>query len=160
MSRVHDNRCSNISGRRRLALAVGLLAATLGGCAGTGGDAAQFLQLDLQATQENAGAVGQVALLPQGDETSLSFFIGGVPPWTGRPLNLLSYIYPGSCTALGSKPAYAMNSTTQTLVVDGGWRMAKSVPAELEDLREGSYSVVLRTTPADHSVNIFCAEIR
>lgn len=138
-----------------LAICAGLLA----GCA-TGADESRFLQLDLQATQENAGALGQVALLPQGDETSLSFFIGGVPSWTTRPLNLLTYIYPGSCAALGSKPAYSMNSSTQTLVVDGGWRLAKSVPAELEDLREGGYAVVVRTTPADHSVNIFCAEIR
>jgi hypothetical protein len=77
-----------------------------------------------------------------------------------RPLNLLTYIYPGSCPALADKPAYSLNQTTQTQRVDGGWRLSKSIPASLESLRAGGYALVLSTTPADRAMNIFCAEIK
>jgi len=150
-------RYKNKPGRCLLVVFAGLLA----GCAGnSGNEESNFLQLSLLATQENAGAIGQVALVPQGEQTSLSFFIGGVPSWSSRPLNLLTYIYPGSCSALADKPAYSMNSTTQTLKVDGGWRLSKSVEVSMQELLAGHYSVVVRSTPADHSVNIFCAEIK
>lgn len=133
----------------------------LAGCAGNRtGDGSDFVQLELQATQENTGAIGQVALVEQGDETGMSFFVGGVPLWISRPVNLLTYVYPGSCAVLGDKPAYSLNNTTQTLQVDGGWRLSKTAPVSLEELRKGHFAVVVRTTPADHSINIFCADTK
>lgn len=146
--------------RSGLALLAGL-AILLAGCAGSaGGDGQNVLQLSLQPTRENAGNIGQAALATNGANTDLSVFIGGVPLGTSRPLNLLTYIYPGSCSALAGKPAYALNQTTQTLRVDGGWRLSKSIPATLEHLRAGGYSLVLSTTPTDRGLNIFCAGIK
>ncbi len=156
IDRLRSN-STNLWAKGLMAAAIGVLA----GCAGGGvGDGSGFLQLSLQATQENAGAVGQVSLVDQGDETALNFFISGVPLWTSRPVNLLTYIYPGSCTALADKPEFSMNNTTQTAQVDGGWRFSKTVPVDLDSLREGGYSIVLRSTPADHSINIFCVPIK
>ena len=141
-------------------LAAGL-ALLLAGCAGSGGnDGGNVLQLSLQPTRENAGSMGQAALAARGEQTDLSIFISGVPMGVSRPLNLLTYIYPGSCSALAGKPAYALNQTAQTLRVDGGWRLSKNIPATLQDLRAGDYSLVLSTTPADRAMNIFCAEIK
>jgi len=141
-------------------LAAGL-AVLLAGCAGSGGnDGSNVLQLSLQPTRENAGSMGQAALATRGEQTDLSVFIGGVPMGVSRPLNLLTYIYAGSCSALAEKPVYSLNQTIQTLRVDGGWRLSKSIPATLQNLREGGYALVLRTTPADRSMNIFCAEIK
>ena len=138
-----------------------IFAALLAGCASGGaGDGRDVLQLSLQPTRENAGSLGQAALVARGEQTDLSIFIGGVPMGLGRPLNLLTYIYPGSCSSLADKPAYALNQTIQTLRVDGGWRLSKSIPATLESLRDGGYSLVLSTTAADRATNIFCAEIK
>lgn len=152
-----DQYRSSRSGRALLSGLVMLLA----GCAGSAGEDGQnVLQLSLQPTRENAGNLGQAALVTRGEQTDLSMFIGGVPMGVSRPLNLLTYIYPGSCSALGKQPAYALNQTTQTLRVDGGWRLSKSIPATLEQLRAGGYALVLSTTPADRGLNIFCAEIK
>jgi len=142
------------------ALAAGLVL-LLTGCAGNDGNgASNVLQLTLQPTRDNAGSMGQAALAARGEQTDLSVFISGVPMGVSRPLNLLTYIYAGSCSALSGKPVYALNQTAQTLRVDGGWRLSKSIPATLQDLRAGGYSLVLSTTPADRAVNIFCAEIK
>lgn len=145
------------SPRRKRAWLLVAMAGLLAGCA-SGGDGSRFVQLPLQATQENAGAVGQVALVAEGDRTGMDFFISGVPTFTPRPVNLLTFIYPGSCSALGEKPAFSLNRTTQTTRAGGGWRFTRSAPVSLQELREGSYAVVLQTTPAGHSLIIFCAQ--
>jgi hypothetical protein len=138
-----------------------ILGLLLAGCASDGGSAGQdVLQLSLQPTRENAGSLGQAVLAERGEQTDLSIFIGGVPMGLSRPLNLLTYIYPGSCSALADKPVYSLNQTVQTLRVDGGWRLSKSIPATLESLRDGGYALVLSSIPADRAMNIFCAEIK
>ena len=134
-----------------LAAMVGMLA----GCAS--GDGSRFVSLTLQATQENAGAIGQVALVDQRGRTGLDFFISGRPTFTPRPVNLLTFIYPGSCAALGDKAAYALNRTSQTTRAGGGWQFSRTAPVSLQELREGDFAVVLQTTPAGHSLIIFCA---
>lgn len=141
-------------------LATGL-AMLLSGCAGSDGDDARdVLQLSLQPTRANAGSSGSAALAARGEQTSLNVFIGRIPSGVSRPLNLLTFIYAGSCSALSDKPVYSLNRTAQTKRVDGGWRLSRSIPATLQDLRAGEYSLVLSTTPADRSMNIFCAEIQ
>lgn len=134
------------------------LAGWLAGCAAGGGESSRFVSLSLQATQENAGAIGQIALVDQGDRTGMDFFISGVPTFTPRPVNLLTFIYPGTCAALGEKPAYSLNRTTQTSRSGGGWRFSRAAPVALQTLREGDFAVVVQTTPAGHSLIIFCAE--
>ncbi|MCY1308413.1 hypothetical protein D9M68_656740 [compost metagenome] len=62
---------------------------------------------------------------------------------------------------MGAAPAYALNQRVLAEKVDAkrGWTLSRRVPAELEALRTGTYSIVLRTGPADGNREIFCGEI-
>jgi hypothetical protein len=135
-----------------------LLALLLAGCASTGGEGG-MIDLKLKAGQQNRGNIATVVLAAQGEETALTFFIGGVPPGTTLPLQLETYIYPGSCARLGERPVFAMNGDIHATRVNAGWTLRKLVPAPLASLRGGSHAVVVRTTPANSSLDIFCGEI-
>lgn len=121
----------------------------------------QVVNIRLNATEHNVGQIAQASLAAQGEATSLSFFIGGVPQWVIRPVRLYTFIYPGRCGHLGPSPAYAMNQTlvTHAVAQRRGWTLAKSVPVALSELRAGGYALVVRTTPADGGVDIFCGDI-
>jgi hypothetical protein len=119
------------------------------------------VNIRLNATEQNTGQIAQASLAAQGEATSLSFVIGGVPQSVVRPVRLYTFVYPGRCGHLGPSPAYAMNQTlvTQPIARRRGWTLAKSVPVALDELRAGGYALVVRTTPADGSVDIFCGDI-
>ncbi len=139
-------------------LMLGVLVGLLGGCAG-GAEDADVLTIRLKATQQNAGSIGQASLVGRGDVTGISYVISGVPDGASRPLRLYNFIYPGSCAELGAEPAYSMNDTTQTTLTSTGWMMSREVPVNLDTLRAGSHALVVRTSPADLSVDIFCGDI-
>ncbi|MGF6694502.1 hypothetical protein [Pseudomonas sp. D(2018)] len=144
-------------------LALIMAACGLCGCASPAGDASnEMLEVRLNATPKNAGRIAQATLVPRGDETSISLVISGVPSYTTRPVRLYTFIYPGSCAHPGGTPAYELNRTLTTDRHFRGdvWRMSKSAPVPLSTLRAGDYSLVLRTTPADGSFDIFCGDIR
>lgn len=131
-------------------------------CAGPAGDARkELLEVRLNATPMNAGRIAQATLVPRGDETSISFVISGVPSFTTRPVRLYTFIYPGSCAHPGISPAYELNDrvTTERHFRGDVWRMSRAAPVPLSTLRAGDYSLVLRTTPADGNVDIFCGDI-
>jgi len=119
------------------------------------------VNIRLNATKQNTGQIAQASLAAQGEVTAMSFFIGGVPQWVTRPVRLYTFVYPGRCGRLGPAPAYAMNQTlvTQPVARRRGWRLAKSVPVALDELRAGGYALVVRTTPANGGVDIFCGDI-
>jgi hypothetical protein len=146
----------DLSGRRWLAAAA--LAGLLGACAGTAGEGG-MIDLRLTAGPQNRGNIATVALVAQGEQTGLSFFIGGVPSATTLPLQLETYIYPGSCTRLGERPVFARNGDIHATRVNTGWTLRKLVPAPLASLRGGTHAVVVRTTPANSSLDIFCGDI-
>jgi hypothetical protein len=125
-----------------------------------GGD--RLIGVPLAAGPQNAGQLGQATLAASGDETAISFFIGGVPSGTTRPLHLYTFIYPGSCQSLGAKPAYDMNETVTTNPVARrrGWTFSRRVPLAMSVLRAGGYAIVVRTSPADGNLEIFCGDIR
>ncbi|WP_271409367.1 hypothetical protein [Pseudomonas sp. Q1-7] len=140
-----------------------LLTVGLGGCAasvGTPDD--QRVDVRLAATQQNAGRIGMATLVPRGDETAISLFVSGVPSGVTRPVHLYTYIYPGTCSAPGATPAYELNRTVNTYRhVEGDvWRLSKSAPVPLSTLRASEHSLVLRTSPADGGVDVFCGDIR
>ena len=135
-----------------------LLAVLLSGCAGSTGS--NFVDVTLNATAANRGQTGMVGLVDKGDSTSLNFTIGGVPSGVSLPLQLLSFIYPGSCANLGAQPAYSRNSDTQVFQEQAGWIMSKQAPVSLATLMAGSYAVVVSTSTADGGQNIFCGDIR
>ena len=119
------------------------------------------VNIPLNATKQNAGQIAQASLAAQGETTSMSFFIGGVPQGVTRPVRLYTFVYPGSCGQLGPSPAYAMNQTlvTQPVAKRRGWTLSKSAPVALSELRAGGYALVVRTTAADGGVDIFCGDI-
>ena len=136
----------------------GALVVLLAGCAGSGGTEL-VSDIRFNAGPQNRGNIATLALAAQGEGTALTFFIGGVPPDTTLPLQLETYIYPGSCAWLGERPAFAMNSDIHATRVNAGWTLRKLVPAPLASLRGGGHAVVVRTTPANRSLDIFCGDI-
>jgi hypothetical protein len=122
----------------------------------------QVVNIPLIAGPQNAGEIAQATLAAQGDETGVSFFISGVPIGTTLPVHLYTYIYPGSCEALGAKPAYEMNQTVTTNQMAGkraGWTLSKKVPVALSVLRSNGFAIVVRTSPQDGNLDIYCGNI-
>ncbi|MNZ89932.1 hypothetical protein D3C78_1088760 [compost metagenome] len=122
----------------------------------------RVVDIELKATPLNADEIGRASLVAEGKRTGVVFFISGTPSGVTLPLHLYTFIYPGSCAALGAQPVYEMN---QVVLADrvgslaAGWRMSKRVAVPLEQLRAGDYSIVMRTSPADGYRDIFCGEI-
>ncbi|WP_439861893.1 hypothetical protein [Pseudomonas sp. MBLB4136] len=121
----------------------------------------QIVDVSLTATAHNAGHIAQASLTPAGNETAISFVVGGVPSGTTRPVHLYTYIYPGSCQQLGPEPAYAMN---QTLSADFAskrppWQFWRRVPVTLSELRAGAYALVVRAGPMDGNLDLFCGNV-
>ncbi|WP_233809876.1 hypothetical protein [Paraburkholderia sp. HP33-1] len=120
------------------------------------------ISIPLTATSQNAGKIAQATLVPVGDATEIVLFVGGVPSNVAQPPHLYTYIYPGMCGDLGPKPVIAMND--QVVLGDrlpqlSRW-MSKRVPIALNELRSGDYALVVRTSPADGFVNIFCGNLK
>ena len=141
-----------------------IVAGAIHGCSTppvAGGDD-RLISVPLAAAPRNAGQLGQATLAAAGDETAISFFIGGVPAGTTRPLHLYTFIYAGSCRSLGAWPAYEMNQTVTTNPVARrrGWTLSRRAPVALSALRAGGYAIVVRTSPADGNLEIFCGDIR
>ena len=134
-------------------------AGLVAGCASSGADSG-LATVQLQATQINLGQTGMAVLVAKGDSTSVDFTISGVPGGASEPLQLLSFIYPGSCASLAATPAYSMNQDTQVFPGQAGWGMSKTLPVSLATLQASAHAIVVRSSPADGNQNIFCGDIR
>ncbi len=134
--------------------------AFLAGCASV--EDRQMINVPLAAGPHNAGQIGQATLAANGNETSMSIYISGVPSETTRPVHIYTFIYTGTCKQrTDSAPTFELN---QRVLADRdygkrGWTISRRVPAELNTLRSGNYSIVLQTGPADGNREIFCGEI-
>ncbi len=142
------------------------IAATLTcGCTGTADRRSDTVSFVLQAGSRNEGQTGRAFMTAQGDRTLLNFTITGVPPWMGRPVQIFTFVYTGSCAKLDATPAYALNEIVQAGLFSnssafGPFSMAKTVPTSMETLRTGNYALVLRSSPADGNVDIFCGDMK
>ena len=121
----------------------------------------QTVTVPLLATPQNLGQIANTTLASQGNQTGFNFVISGVPSGTLRPLNLYTLINKGSCERPGSV-AYAMNDriNTNRISATRGWTYSRSAPVALSELLSGGYYLVVRTTPADGNVDIFCGDIK
>ena len=138
------------------------MAGLLGACANPSGDGgnARTLSVPMQAGQQNLGATAQATLLAQGEQTEISFFFSDpLPLGVTRPPTLYAFIYPGSCTKPAPQPAYRINGMHTNAVI-GGWTFGRMVPVALDKLRAGNYSIRVRTSPQDRSIDIFCGDIK
>lgn len=142
------------------------LAAALASCADRLEDG--VVSVPLAATSRNAGEIGQAYLIPRGPVTDVIVDVSGVPPLVAtRPVHLYTFLYGGRCDDLPPKPLYALTDrvlaqsvrTTAITPVGGPFRIANTAPFPLETLRRGPHAIVIRTSPADGSVDIFCGNI-
>ncbi|CAA0081764.1 Uncharacterised protein [Halioglobus japonicus] len=136
-----------------------MLAGLAVGCANAPTDK-EVLTIRLQAGHQNAGSMAQASLVSRGDATDITYLIGGVPVGVSRPLQLYTFIYSGTCTELSAEPAYSMNNTTQATPTDTGWRLSKEVPVALADLNATPHALIVRSSPADGGIELFCGDIR
>jgi hypothetical protein len=142
---------------RTVKVTVMLLAASLLGCAGS---STPGTNVQLTATRQNSGQIGNVTLADWGKDTGFSFFISGAPNGASLPLRLYAFVYQGRCAQPGPV-AYAMNDkvTTERQPVRG-WAFSRRAPVSLSTLLTGEYSIVVRTAATDGNVDIFCGDIR
>ena len=89
------------------------------------------------------------------DERQLSLSLG-----VSRTPQLFAFIYPGTCARPGPQPAFAMNSPLTSFAEIGGWRLVRTAAAPLDTLRDGNHSIVVRTSPQDRNIDLFCGDIR
>jgi hypothetical protein len=141
----------------RHSLAALLVITSLFGCA-TSSKQSVFVNLD--ATRQNVGQIGNVTLSDWDKQTGLSFFISGAPTGASLPLRLYSFINKGSCQQPGPV-AYAMNDKVNTERQPiRGWTFSRSVPVPLHDLMSSEHYIVVRTAATDGNVDIFCGNIK
>lgn len=142
----------------KIALLVAALTGFMVGCAGPAGDR-EVLTITLKGGQQNPSAIGQASLVGQGDVTGVTFLIGGMPPGLSRPLQLLTFIYSGTCAQLSAEPVYSMNTATETTATETGWRLSRQVPAALDDLLLAPHALLVRTSAVDRNLDVYCGDI-
>ena len=116
--------------------------------------------VNLDATRQNAGQIGNVTLSDWGKQTGLSFFISGAPMGSTLPLRLYSFINKGSCQQPGPV-AYAMNDRVNTERQPiRGWTFSRGAPVALPELLTSEHHILVRTAATDGNVDIFCGDIK
>lgn len=138
-------------------LAMLLITASLFGCTSSSN---QSINLPLAATHKNPGRIANTTLTGVGSQTNFDFYISGVPTGTISPPRIYTFINKGSCQQPGPA-AYAMNDkvNTEPNAGTGEWTFYRSAPITMPDLLSGKYSIVVRTSPEDGNVDIFCGDI-
>ncbi|QAY85650.1 hypothetical protein [Pseudomonas arsenicoxydans] len=121
----------------------------------------QISTVPLHATPVNAGNIARPIMMPDGNATVFWFAISGETMGSALPGRLLAYIYQGSCSNLGVKPAYDLNDGPNSRFYSQAslqyfW---KSAPVAIDTLRSGDYVLVVRESPADGHQNIFCGAL-
>jgi len=139
-------------------LALSIIITSILGCATSSN---QVVTLTLDATRQNTGQIANVTLSSQDTQTGFTFFIGGVPNGTTLPLRLYTFINKGSCQQPGAM-AYAMNDRVDTdrMARTRTWTYSRTANVMMSALFADEYSIVVRTTPADGNIDIFCGNIK
>ena len=152
-----------MNGRWAVAFAVALPC----GCAATNDNRGSddMVTFTLQAGPRNLGETGKALMGPRGDKTVVMLNISGVPPWVVRPVQLYTFVYAGSCAAHGTTPAYALNEIVSAGLLSnngmsGPFTLEKTVPLPMNTIRSGNYAIVVRTSPADQNVDIYCGDMK
>ena len=142
------------------------VAIALAGCAGRIGDG--VVTVPLVATSRNAGEIGRAFLIPRGGQTDVVVEVSGVPPQvTTRPVHLYTFLYDGRCDRLPAKPVHALTArvlaqsrrTAGAAAAGGPFTISNTAPLSLEALRRLRHAIVIRTSPADGDVVLFCGNI-
>ena len=128
----------------------------------------EMVTIDLVASVRNAGETGKAILLPRGDATQVRIDVSGSAVPISAPAQLYMFIYEGRCGSMGAQPKYSL---TQVVRVSsalnpgsmgsgaGPWTLSNPAPAPLAALRGTPHALVVRTSPADANVDLFCGNL-
>jgi hypothetical protein len=139
-------------------LAALIAIAVIFGCSTSSNEA---VTIPLNATSQNFGQIANATLVAQGKETGFTFIVSGAPSGTTLPLHLYTFVNKGSCEKPGAV-AFAMNDRVNIDRISStrGWTYSRNAPVAMSALFSGEYSIVVRTAPADGSLDIFCGDIK
>jgi hypothetical protein len=147
-----------------------IVAVLAGACAGTTDTPSrEFVTVPLQAAPQVAGHWGRAYLMPQGEGTRVLIEVSGVPPQiSSRPVHLYTFVYEGTCGELPREPAFALlrrvlaqsPSSTGMMPAIGPFTVSNTAPLAFDRLRDRNYAFVVRTSPADGDLEIFCGNAR
>lgn len=141
----------------RIPLTAILVTASLLGCSSS---SKHSMTLPLTATHQNAGQIANTTPTAVNNETNFDFYISGAPPeGTTLPLRVYTFVNKGSCQQPGPVAFDMNNRITTQRTAEAGWAFYRSAPIPVPDLMSGKYAVVVRTTPEDGSIDIFCGDI-
>jgi hypothetical protein len=141
--------------------ATALVAATVAavGIIAYAGSQGEF-QIKLNASLRNQGETAWAVFAPNGEKTSMVLTLSGVPDYLVRPVRLYTYIYRGSCGQGQVSPAFELNQVVVPIRQSAPrFMLNKSLPLPIARLRSGDYSVVVRSSPVDGNIDLFCGDI-
>jgi len=128
----------------------------------------EMVTLDLIASRTNAGETGKAFLLPRGDATQVRIDVSGSAVPVAAPVQLYMFIYEGRCGSLTAQPKYSLTQVVRASSAlnpgsmgsgPGPWTLSNSAPAPLGMLRGLPHALVVRTSPADANVDLFCGNL-
>ena len=128
----------------------------------------EMVTIDLVASRRNAGETGKAFLLPRGDATQVRIDVSGSAVPVAAPVQLYMFIYEGRCGSLRAQPKYSLTQVVQVSSAlnpgslrsgPGPWTLSNPAPAPLAALRGTPHALVVRTSPADANVDLFCGNL-
>jgi hypothetical protein len=128
----------------------------------------ELVVIDLVASRRNTGETGKAFLLPRGEATQVRIDVSGSAVPVAVPAQLYMFIYEGRCGSLSAQPKYSLTQVVQASSAlnpaslgsgPGPWMLSNPVPAPLAVLRGTPHALVVRTSPADANVDLFCGNL-
>ncbi len=128
----------------------------------------EMVTVDLVASRRNSGETGKAFLLPRGDATQVRIDVSGSAVPVTAPVQLYMFIYEGRCGSLSAQPKYSLTQVVQASSAlnpgspgsgPGPWTLSNPAPAPLAALRGTPHALVVRTSPPDANVDLFCGNL-
>lgn len=142
-------------------LGIGFLAAGTMSC-----EAVDTIYVSLQPVTTNKGQIGRAFLLPDGKGSRVQVEVSGVPPMLStRPVHLYTYLYSGRCDRRSAKPAFALLDRVLVQTPSGAgnargpFTVSNTAPLPFDRLAAGPDAIVVQTSPADGSIDLFCGNV-
>jgi hypothetical protein len=118
-------------------------------------------RIALEATPANAGHVGFAYVVGREGRTDIGVKVSGVTAWVTRPVHLYVYLHEGSCINPSAQPAHALTDRVLTRRdPDGFLTLNLTLPVGMEALRGSEHAIVVRSSPADANMPLFCGDLR
>jgi hypothetical protein len=115
----------------------------------------------LEATPLNAGRVGDIYLLRREHGTDIVLKVSGVTGWVTRPVHLYVQLHEGTCASPSPQPLLALTDRVLTRRdPDGFLTLRHMLPIALDTLGGSDLAIVVRSSPADANMPLFCGNLR